>query len=270
MSETIVLIHGLWMSPASWTSWKERFESQGHTVLTPGWPGMDRSVAEINADPEPLTKYGMAEVIDHYDEIISGLDEQPIIMGHSMGGAVTQVLANRGLGKAVVGVAPATVKGIPDLPFSTIKSSRSVLGNPFNRGKATPLNKKQFHYAFGNTMDEADSDKLYEEQAVPAVNDVLFDVAFANFHKHPPTEVDFENDDRPPMLMIGFENDHVVPPKVVWHNTVKYHNAKPVTIFHEFPDRPHYPGAPGWEEVADFALNWALDPSQEIENSELI
>jgi len=269
MSETIVLIHGLWMSPASWTSWKERFESQGHTVLTPGWPGMDRSVAEINADPAPLTEYGMAEVIDHYDGIIKGLDAAPIIMGHSMGGAVTQVLADRGLGKAAVGVAPATVKGIPDLPFSTIKSSRSVLGNPFNRNKATPLNKKQFHYAFGNTMEEAESDELFEQQAVPAVNNVLFDVAFANFHKHPPTEVDFENDDRPPMLMIGFEHDHVVPAKVVWHNTVKYHNSEALTIFHEFPDRPHYPGAPGWEEVADFALAWALDPTKEIEQSEV-
>ena len=211
----------------------------------------------------------MAEVIDRYDEFIRGLDEPPIIMGHSMGGAVTQVLVDRGLGKAAVGVAPATVKGIPDLPFSTIRSSRSVLGNPFNRNKATPLNKKQFHYAFGNTMDEADSDRLYEEQAVPAVNNVLFDVAFANFHKHPPTEVDFEKNERPAMLMIGFEHDHVVPAKVVWHNTVKYHNSEAVTAFHEFAGRPHYPGAEGWEEVADFALAWSLDPTHEIEDSEL-
>jgi pimeloyl-ACP methyl ester carboxylesterase len=269
MSETIVLIHGLWMTPRSWDSWKKRFEDQGHTVLAPAWPGMDRSVAEINDDPSVLKAYGMAELIDHYDRIINGLDAKPIIMGHSMGGAVTQVLANRGLGKAAVGVAPATVKGIPDLPFSTIRSSRSVLGNPFNSDKATPLNKKQFHYAFGNTMNEAESDRLYEEQAVPAVNNVLFDVAFANFHKHPPTEVDFESSERPPLLMIGFEHDHVVPPKVVWHNSVKYHNAPAVTVFHEFPDRPHYPGAAGWEDVADFALSWALDPTREIEDSDV-
>jgi len=267
--ETIVLIHGLWMTPRSWDSWKEHYESQGHTVLAPAWPGMDRSVAEINAEPAPLTEYGMAEVIDHYDGIVRALDEKPIIMGHSMGGAVTQVLVDRGLGKAAVGVAPATVKGIPDLPFSTIKSSRSVLGNPFNRNKATALNKKQFHYAFLNTLSQDESDKVYEEQAVPAVNNVLFDVAFANFHKHPPTEVDFENNDRPAMLLIGFEEDHVVPPKVVWHNTVKYHNSAAVTAFHEFAGHPHYPGAPGWEEVADFALAWALDPTHEIEDSEV-
>jgi pimeloyl-ACP methyl ester carboxylesterase len=268
MSETIVLIHGLWMTPHSWDSWKQRFEGQGHTVHTPAWPGMDRTVAEINADPSPLKEYGMAEVIERYDEFIRGLDDAPVIIGHSMGGAVTQVLNNRGLGKAAIGLAPATVKGIPDLPFSTIKSSRSVLGNPFNRNKATALNRKQFHYAFGNTMDEAESDALFEEQAVPAVNNVLFDVAFANFHKHPPTEVDFEKD-RPPLLMIGFEHDHVVPPKVVWHNAVKYHGSDAVTVFHEFEGRPHFPGAPGWEDVADFALKWAADPTADIADSEV-
>ena len=59
MSETIVLIHGLWMTPYSWTSWKERYESQGHTVIAPSWPGMEGTVAEINADPTPLTRFGI-------------------------------------------------------------------------------------------------------------------------------------------------------------------------------------------------------------------
>jgi hypothetical protein len=42
-----------------------------------------------------------------------------------------------------------------------------------------------------------------------------------------------------------------------------------VTVFHEFEGRPHYPGAPGWEEVSDFALAWALDPAADIANSEV-
>jgi len=265
MSETIVLIHGLWMTPSSWDGWKERYESQGHTVHAPAWPGLEGGVEELNADPSPLAKIGMADVIDHMDAFVQGLDTDPIIMGHSMGGAVTQVLVNRGLGKAGVGVAPATVKGVPDLPFSTIRSSRSVLGNPFNRGKATPLNAKQFHYAFCNTMSQEESDEIFKAQAVPAANDVLFDVAFANFKKHPPTEVDFSREDRCPLLMIAFEDDHVVPPKAAWHNTAKYHESEAITAYREFPDRPHYPAVPGWEEVADFALKWAVDPAHEAD-----
>jgi pimeloyl-ACP methyl ester carboxylesterase len=57
------------------------------------------------------------------------------------------------------------------------------------------------------------------------------------------------------MLFIAFENDHIIPPKVARHNAEKY-EAVPVE-FKEFPGRPHFPGAPGWQEVADFAFDWA-------------
>jgi pimeloyl-ACP methyl ester carboxylesterase len=67
--------------------------------------------------------------------------------------------------------------------------------------------------------------------------------------------VDFENANRAPMLFIGFEEDHIVPPKPVQHMAAKY-TAVPVEV-KEFPDRPHFPGVPGWEEVADYALEWA-------------
>src|SRR5215212_7946195 len=147
---TVVLIHGLWLTPRSWEHWKERYESRGHRVIAPAWPGLDVEVEALRADPTPLTKLNFKKVADSYEEIIRGLDSPPIIMGHSIGGGVTQVLLDRGLGSAAVGIAPATVKGVYDLPLSTLRASWKVLGNPFNRGKATPIDKKQFHYAFGN------------------------------------------------------------------------------------------------------------------------
>src|SRR3954451_9331868 len=150
--DTVVLIHGLWMTPRSWEHWKERYEGRGHRVIAPAWPGMEAEVEALRADPAPLTKLDFRKVADSYGHIISELDSEPIIIGHSIGGAVTQVLLDRGLGKAGVGIAAATAKGIYDLPLSTIKASRPVLGNPLNRTKATALTPKQFHYAFGNTM----------------------------------------------------------------------------------------------------------------------
>ncbi len=89
-------------------------------------------------------------------------------MGHSFGGAFTQVLLDRGLGAAGVGIASATVKGIFDPPFSTLKSSSPVLRNPFKKGKAVPPDKRQFHYAFTNTLSEEESDAVYERYHVPA------------------------------------------------------------------------------------------------------
>jgi pimeloyl-ACP methyl ester carboxylesterase len=255
--DTIVLIHGLWMTPRSWEHWKERYEGQGYKVLAPAWPGLEVEVEALRADPTPLTKLSGEQVIDNYDRIIRALDSPPIIMGHSLGGAVTQVLLDRGLGAAAVGVAPATVKGIRDLPLSTLRASGHILGRPFNRGNATPSNRKQFKYGFANTMTQEESDAIYDRYYVPSANRVLYDIALSNLSRNAPTEVDFSKADRAPLLMIAFEHDHVVPPKPIRHNASKYKAG--TVAYTEFPGRPHFPGAPGWEEVADYALSWAVE-----------
>jgi pimeloyl-ACP methyl ester carboxylesterase len=256
-ARTILFIHGLWMTPRSWENWAARYEGRGYKVLAPSWPGLEGEVEALNRDSTPLTKLDVPKIVDHYERIIRGLDSPPIIVGHSLGGTIMQLLLNRGLGAAGIGIAPGTVKGVLDLPLSTLKSSRPVLGNPFNRGNATPLSAEQFHYAFGNTLSREESDKIYERYHVPAANRVLFQVAFASLNPRSPVTVDFNKSDRAPMLFIAGGEDHVVPPKASRHNAEKY-KAAPVD-FKEWPGRPHFPGAPGWEEVADFALDWAIE-----------
>ena len=109
----IVLIHGLWMTPASWDTWAGRFRAQGYDVIVPGWPGIDdRSPDEVRAHPEALKGIGLTQIVNHYERIIRALPVEPIIMGHSFGGRIAQMLADRGLGAAVVGVAPAQPAGI--------------------------------------------------------------------------------------------------------------------------------------------------------------
>jgi pimeloyl-ACP methyl ester carboxylesterase len=255
--DPIVLIHGLWMTPRSWEHWKERYESKGHEVIAPPWPGLEVEVEALRTDPTPLAGLGFQKVTDHLEGIIRGLDRAPIIMGHSMGGAVTQLLIDRGCGVAAVGIAPATVKGVYDLPLSTIRASGAVLRNPLNRDKATPITKKQFHYNFANTLSRAESDVLWERYAVPAANLMLFDLATGNFNRNAPTKVDFEKPDRAPYLAIAFEKDHVVPAKAARHNTEKYKSG--TVAFTTFPGRPHFPGVSGWEDVADYALQWATE-----------
>lgn len=258
-SADIILIHGLWMTPRSWEHWAERYESRGHTVAAPAWPGLSGEVEALRADPTPLTKLDINQIVDHYEHLIGGLDSQPVIIGHSIGGTIAQLLADRGLGRAAVGIAPAAPKGVRDLPLSTLRSSNPVLGKPFNRSKATGLSPKQFHYAFANTLSREESDRIYERYHVPAANRVLFELAFANLHRNAPTTVDFANEARTPMLFVAFSEDHVVPPKPIRHNVDK-HSGTPIAAYKEFEGRPHFPGVPGWEEVADYALAWALDP----------
>lgn len=258
--DTIVLIHGLWMTPRSWERWIERYESRGYTVLAPSWPGLEGDVEALRRDPSPLAELSAAKILAHYERIIRGLESPPIIMGHSFGGTFAQILVDRGLGAAGVSIDGAAVRGIPDLPLSTLRSTAHVLTNPFNRGKAVPFSEKHFRYAFGNTLDAAASRAAWERYAVPAAARVLFEGAMANLSPKTSFRVDWRNRDRAPMLFIGGGADHVVPAKVSRKLAAKAGKSGAVTAYKDFPGRSHFTaGEPGWEEVADFALSWATE-----------
>jgi pimeloyl-ACP methyl ester carboxylesterase len=254
----IVLIHGLWLNPRSWEGWKARFEERGHEVLAPAWPRMQDDVEDVRRDPSALRGLGVAEIVDHYDQIVRGLGAAPVIMGHSFGGLVTELLLDRGLGAAGVALSPAPVKGVLRLPPAQLRSAFPVLGNPTNRNKTVELTPKQFHYAFTNTMTDEESKAAYDRYQIPGPGRVIFQAAFANFNPRAVTKVDFHKDDRPPLLVVGNDEDHTVPASVSKEAAKRLGKSKAVVDYKEFPGRPHFTaGAPGWEAVADYALEWA-------------
>ena len=126
--DTIVMIHGLWMTPRSWEHWKERYEARGYTVHAPAWPGFEVEVEALNADPSPMNDLRAETVIDAYEAFIRELRSDPIIMGHSLGrrdhaGAVEP----RPRDASASACPSATVKGIRDLPWSTLKAAGPAL-----------------------------------------------------------------------------------------------------------------------------------------------
>jgi pimeloyl-ACP methyl ester carboxylesterase len=254
--DTILLIHGLWLTPHSLQAWAERYERQGLRVVAPAWPGMEGEVDALNRDPSPIAALDVAQVVEHYDRILRAMDRQPIIVGHSFGGTFMQLLLDRGLGAVGVGVASAPVRGVRDLPLSTVRATARALRKPFGAGRAVPLTPEQFRYAFTNTLSPERSAELHRRYHVPASSTVLREGAFANLHRSTPVRVDFANPRRAPMLLIAFGEDHVIPPKVSRHNAERYATPTP-TDYTVFPGRPHFPAAPGWEAVADHALAWA-------------
>jgi pimeloyl-ACP methyl ester carboxylesterase len=253
--DTILLIHGLWMTPRSWEHWQAHYEAAGYTVLAPAWPGMEAEVEALNRDPSPIARQNFPQIVAHYEDILRALPSPPIIMGHSTGGTVMQLLLDRGWGAAGVGIGSATVKGVRDLPLSTIRATFPALRNPFRQSPA-PLSAAQFHYAFTNTLTRQESDAIYRRYHVPCATGVLRDLAFSNLKRQSPLVVDFNRPSRPPLLFVAFEHDHIVPPNASRHNAEKYGGPSNVG-FYVFPGRPHFPGAPGWEQVADHALTWS-------------
>ncbi len=260
-TDTIVLIHGLWLTALSWEHWKARFESKGFKVVARSWPGMEGDIDELRRNPpESIAQLGVTEVADHYDKIVRDQSSPPIIMGHSFGGLITQILLDRGLGAAGVAIDSAPVKGVLGLPFSTLRVVFPFTKNPFNVHKIGHLTEDQFHYAFGNLLTEEASRAAYERYAVPNPDHMLFQASLANVNPHGSTSVNLHNDDRAPLLLIAGGKDHVVPVSTTRVNFNLYKKSKAVTELKEYPDRSHYTvGQDGWEEVADYALEWAKE-----------
>ncbi|MFJ2771002.1 alpha/beta hydrolase [Streptomyces sp. NPDC087300] len=265
-ADTVVLIHGLWMTPLSWEHWVTHYEQRGLRVVTPGYPGIEpgeAGVEAIRADSSPLVKLGVREIFDHLSEVVGALDSKPVIIGHSFGGAFVQLLLDAGFGTAGVSIDGAGVKGVKALPLTEIKATLPVLKNPANRDRAVPITEKEFHYAFTNNLSVEESKVVFDRYTIPVSGRMLFQGGFANFTPNAVTTYNFANDDRAPLLFIAGGNDHILPPAVQRENYKK--NAKhseAITAFRLFEGRSHYTcGEAGWEGVADFALDWALAPT---------
>jgi len=258
--DTIVLIHGFWVTPRSWEHWIPYYEAKGFRVLAPAYPGFEVEVEALNADPTPVAALTVPAIIEHLESVVVDLGAQPILMGHSAGGAFTQVLLDHGYGAAGVVMNSAPTEGVRVIPASQVRSTWPVLKNPANHHKAVGLNYEQWHYAFTNTFDDDDeSRRLYERYAVPAAGRILWNSVLANLEPGPQDVwVDYKNDARPPLLFISGEHDHLMPPSVQRSNA-KHYKSKTTTEVVEIPGRSHLmPAQKGWEEVADCALEWAL------------
>jgi pimeloyl-ACP methyl ester carboxylesterase len=262
---TIMLIHGLWLTPRSWEGWIDHYRKAGYNVVAPSWPGLEGEVEAIRNDPSPLKGLKLKTVVDHYDRIIRKLDSQPILMGHSFGGLVVQMLIDRGLGAAGVAIDSAQSAAIPVLPLSTIWATITVLGNPFTFNAAIGLSPEKFNYAFTNELNAQESKKVYDRYQIPGSGRILWDAALSLLNPNAPSKVNYANNNRAPLLFIAGSKDHLVPPAINKANVRKYvKNSTALTDYREFPNRTHHTvGQAGWEEVADFAVQWATEHARD-------
>ncbi len=261
--DTIVLVHGFWVTPRSWEHWAAHYEKRGYGVLTPAYPGFEVEVESLNADPTPVEKVTVPQIVESLEAVVAGLDRPPVLIGHSAGGVFVQLLLDRGYGAAGVALNSAPTEGVAVLPLTQVKAAFPVLRNPANRHRAVALDFEQWHYAFTNTFPEEESRALYERYAVPASGSIFFDSALATLRPgHQSTYVDYHNDNRAPLLFVAGEHDHLMPPKVQRSNA-RHYKSNTVTEFREYPGRPHLlPAAPGWEEIADHVLDWAVSHAE--------
>ncbi len=253
----VVFIHGLWLLPSSWANWGEFFKNAGYAPLTPDWPDDPETVEQARANPDVLAKKTLKQVGDHAAEVIGGLDKKPAVMGHSTGGLLAQIIADRGLSVATVAIDPGPFRGVLPLPIAALRSASPVLKNPLNRGKAITLTLDQFKYGWANALDDDEAKQLYETYHVAAPGVALMQMANANLNPWTEAKVDPKNPDRGPLLIIDGEKDHTVPWAIA-NAAYKRQSKNPnVTEIKQMPNRGHSLTIDhGWQEVAQTALDF--------------
>ena len=252
----VVFIHGLWVHASSWEPWMQFFNQNGYETLNPGWPGDSPTVPESRANPQTIANRGVVEIADSYAKVISSHSEPPIVIGHSFGGLIAQILLGRGIAAAAVAIDPAPIKGVWQLPISALRASFPVLGNPFNLKKAVSLTFNQFRYGFANAVPEQEARELYDKWTIPAPARPLFQAAFATLNPNSETKVNTANTTRGPLLITGGEKDHIAP-AVLGKASVKKYSKAVITDFNLFEGRGHSLIVDhGWREVAEYSLAW--------------
>lgn len=249
-SKTIVLIHGLFVNNTSWTAWKTYFEAKGYTVYTPANPGHDGDPAALRKNIHPqLTETGFEDVVMNIVKLIDTLPEKPIVVGHSLAGLVVQKLIE--MDKAVAGI---SIDGAPPknvfAPLATIKVVLPVVN--FFKGNSAFLGSREwYHNAFFNNYSRQESDKLFDEIAVPESRKIARDTLLKSFAK-----VDFKKPHKP-LLFIGGEKDNIFSSAFTKRIAGSYKDKNSIVDFKEFKGRSHFIcGEEGWQEVADHIISW--------------
>jgi pimeloyl-ACP methyl ester carboxylesterase len=250
--KTLLLIHGMFMTPDCWKEWIPYFQQRGYRVIAPAWPLHDRTTAQMNqAHPDSaLGKLEYADLIASYDKVLDTLSEPPVVIGHSMGGLVAQTLLAQGRVAAAVAIQPAPPVGVRSLAWSHLKSNLPLV-NPFSSaGKPRKLDLDAFSYVFVNGMTDSARRAAWTEFAVPeskmvarTSGDKRWAIDFSKAHA--------------PLLFISGSEDHCIPASLVRKARNRYVDGGSGADLREFAGRNHFTiGAAGWEAVAGSVAGW--------------
>jgi pimeloyl-ACP methyl ester carboxylesterase len=252
LTRTVVFIQGAWMTPESWDNFRKPFEAAGYKTHAPSWPYLDGTAAELRAKPPAaLGNLSVGAIVDHYQTFIATLPEKPLIIGHSFGGLYTQILLDRGIGAAGIAIDPGPIGGIVPGPVS-LAAALPVIARWEGWSRPYTLTPEGFAKNFANTAPGDLQKSAYERFVVPTSGRIFYQAAaWIGTFVHPKRRTQ-------PLLITAAEKDRTVTPYVAHAAYEIQRHARARTDFTLFLNRSHFLIAePGWEGVANFALNWA-------------
>jgi pimeloyl-ACP methyl ester carboxylesterase len=253
----VLFLHGLWSLAWTWDPWLSLFREAGYAPIAADWPGDPETVDDARADPGVFAHRTLGQITEHVAEVIDALDHEPVVIGHSAGALVAQILAGQGRCAASVAIAPAPFRGVLPLPLTALRSVMPVLRDPSNRGRAVVLTPAQFRYAWANVLTDEEAWSLYETHHVAASGAALFQIATGNLNPRSEARVDTLNLERGPLLLLGAERDHTIPRALLHAAFKRQRRNRSVTEVESMPGRGHSLTVDhGWREVAERALRF--------------
>lgn len=248
----IVLIHGAWVTTASWDDFRRPFEAAGHSVHTPTWPGLEGlSAAEINRAPPP--GFGSLTVGRIADHLQARIPEGAILLGHSFGGLLTQMLLDRGVGSAGLAINPVPIGGVVPGPVS-IGAILPIVTRPDGWNRPYAFTRDRWARRFANGAPRAQADAAYDAFVIPAPGRIFYQAASGiGTRIHPERRT-------APLLITGSDGDRLVTPHISRSTYRIQRRSAARTDYLDLPGHSHFLlNEPGWEAIAARALDWIGD-----------
>jgi pimeloyl-ACP methyl ester carboxylesterase len=247
-----MMIHGMYCAGWAWDNYKAFFESKGYRCIAP-----TLRYHNVTHDDPPNPRLGTTSLLDYIhdlEEEIRQLDKPPILMGHSMGGLLAQILVARSSAESLVLLTPAAPRGVMALKWTVIKSFWDDL-TTYGFWKK-PI-KGTFENTIYSTLHLVPRDKQKEifDKLVYESGRAAWEMGFWLLDKNRSSEVD-ESRIICPVLVIAATEDRLTPPVVVRKIAAKYGK---VSTYKEFAGHAHWVlGEPGWKDIAQYIYDWLL------------
>jgi non-heme chloroperoxidase len=253
MKRTLFMIHGMFCGAWCWEKYKTFFEDKGYECVTTTLRHHDLGLNEL---PDP--NLGTTSLLDYAKDLeyeIRQLDTTPIIIGHSMGGLLAQILGTEGLAKGLVLLTPAPPSGVFALKLSVIKSFWSGLSKWGWWRKPLRGTFDEAVYGILNLVPEEEQKDIYNKLVYESGR-AAKEIGFYLFDSQDASKVD-EVRITCPVLVIAGSKDRMTPASVVRKISDKY---GAVSTYMEYSDHAHWViGEPGWEEIVEYVADWVSE-----------
>jgi pimeloyl-ACP methyl ester carboxylesterase len=250
MKKTIVFIHGMFQNPRSWEKWIGFFNEKGYNCIAPAWPMHEGIPADLRANPPAgLGDLELLTIVDEMERVVKALPDPPILIGHSVGGLVVQLLVQKSLADMGVAISSVAPNAMLAFDWGFMKNS-ALITNPLKGNEPFYTDLESFHESFCNTMTMEETQAAFEETATHDSRNVLRDCMGEA------GQIDTEIP-HVPLLFIGGEEDQIIPYELNQRNAEAYTDEVSIVDFKAFANRGHWIcGQPGWEEVAGYISQW--------------